>query len=100
MGGRRRARVRSRKERVKVREEKKTSGGKGGRKRKDVRSREGQLPPSYMASAPDYSQQMLLKTQRDGTRVNFTCQRGRAMEPRYLVKYQSSCCCGGVFRWN
>lgn len=70
MGGRRRARVGSRKERVKVREEKKTSGGKGGRKRKDERSVEGQLPPSYMASAPDCSQWMLLKIQKDGIRVN------------------------------
>lgn len=44
--------------------------GKGGRKRKDERSVEGQLPPSYMASAPDCSQWMLLKIQKDGIRVN------------------------------
>lgn len=47
--------------RAPVREEKKISGGKGGRERKDERSTEGQLPPSDMPSPPDYSQRMNLK---------------------------------------
>ena len=30
--------------------------------------------------------------------VNFMCQLGWATVPRYLVKYQSRCCCEGVFK--
>lgn len=29
--------------------------------------------------------------------VNFTCQLSQATVPRYLVKYQSSSCWGGLF---
>lgn len=72
--------------RAQVREEKKISGGKGGRERKDERSTEGQLPPSDMPSAPDYSQRRHLKALREDVRVNFMCQCGRATKPRYLVK--------------
>lgn len=33
------------------------------------------------------------KPEKDPVMVNFVCQRGWAMVPRYLVKHQSACFC-------
>lgn len=63
------------------------------RQRREERSTRGQLSPPQTPAAPDYSQLRLIKALRVGVRVNFTCQHGWAMEPRYLVKYQPRRCC-------